>query len=171
MIRPRATTKLHRIAGEGLRSTLSGKKRLSSAVVSPNTASTGAVVSMHDHRSNSSVSVGCGIRSDSGRWCKTLLPPAQQQQRLCSCCFVGDSLRAATGGAGLISAPLATAAAASTQRAMSTSAASGKHGRREESPTMGAETANGITFETGKVRFLSCRFQQRSRANSGTGVD
>ncbi|CAM9591763.1 unnamed protein product [Pylaiella littoralis] len=113
---------------------------------------------MHDHSSNSSVSVGCGIRSGSGRWCKTLLPPAQQQQRLYSCCFVGDSLRAATGGAGLISAPLATAAAASTQRAMSTSAASGKHGRSQESPTMGAETANGITFETGKIAQLADGF-------------
>lgn len=183
MIRPRSTTPLHRLAGEGIRSTLRGKKRITPAVVSSNTAAaapltgTRAVVSMHtgavsthDNGNNSTRRVGSRIRS-SGRWLDTSLPSAQQkqqqQQRWRSCCFAGDNSRAATGGAG--SATTAAAATAAASRTTSTSAASGMQKRKpaQESSTVGTETANGITFETGKVSLLCYRSQQHTRASLG----
>lgn len=180
MIRPRATTPLHRLAGEGIRSTLRSKNRLMPAVVSKTAGATAtrAVVSMHTgavsthgHGSNPTRRVDSRITS---RWLDMSLPLAQlEQQRWRSCCFVGDNSRAATGGVGSATAAAAAAATAAAKRTTSTSAASKKNERKhaqEPSTAVGAETANGITFETGKVSLACYRPQQHTHARSGTGA-
>lgn len=152
MIRPRSTTPLQRLAGSGLRWTF-GDRRVVPAV-SSNLASTGWVVRQEQQQArprSTAASVVPGqphhniITRDRWSASRGRAWGTGRQQRLHSCHFAGDAAktsRAAAGGIGLAAGPRSSSdTAAGRQRSKTTQASS----------ISGAETANGITFETGKV--------------------
>lgn len=153
MIRPRSATPLQRLAGSGLRWTL-GDRRMPPAV-SSTLASTGWVATGQEqqarprsttasavpgHLHHNVVTRGSWGASEGRVW------GTGRHQRLHSCRFLRDTAktsRAVAVGTGLAGRPPSDVAG--SHRSKTT---------RASSPP-GAETANGITFETGKVSFSS----------------
>lgn len=152
MIRPRSSTPLQRLAGSGLRWTF-GDRGTPPAVPS-SLASTGWVArqgqQQQGRRRSTAASVVPGQPHHDtitrGIWSASRHRSwgTGRQQRLHGCHFVGDTAktsRAAAGGVGPAAPWPPSDAAAGRRRSKTTQASS----------VSGAETANGITFETGKV--------------------